>query len=37
MDLGNGKLLNDNNIRIINFECLENRCLDRDDKSLVGN
>lgn len=36
-DSGNDKLPNDNNIRTINSECLENRCLDKDDKSPAGN
>lgn len=36
MDLGNGKLLNDN-IIIIDIECLENKDKEKDDKSLVGN
>lgn len=36
MDLGNGKLLNDN-IIIIDIECLEIKDKEKDDKSLVGN
>lgn len=36
-DSGNDKLPNDNNIRTMDSECLENRCLDKDDKSPAGN